>query len=155
MDYFISLYLYYMRFIITENKLKDILHKLLNSVFTGFDDIHYGWANFNCGMGECCDPYAVGFVLPKNNYDDYLFKLVDGENYDNNGDYPNEISEDLPEVCYESPNIENPDFNTIIFYDVFAEEIEQFIGPKDKWKSTLLELLNEKFNMNATNILFL
>lgn len=144
-----------MRFIITENKLKDILHKLLNSVFTGFDDIDYGWANFNCGMGECCDPYAVGFVLPKNNYDDYLFKLVDGENYDNNGDYPNEISEDLPEVCYESPNIENPDFNTIIFYDVFAEEIEQFIGPKDKWKSTLLELLNEKFNMNATNILFL
>lgn len=144
-----------MRFIITENKLKDILHKLLNSVFTGFDDIDYGWANFNCGMGECCDPYAVGFVLPKNNYDDYLFKLVDGENYDNNGDYPNEISEDLPEVCYELPNIENPDFNTIIFYDVFAEEIEQFIGPKDKWKSTLLELLNEKFNMNATNILFL
>ena len=144
-----------MRFIITENKLKDILHKLLNSVFTGFDDIDYGWANFNCGMGECCDPYAVGFVLPKNNYDDYLFKLVDGENYDNNGDYPNEISEDLPEVCYEFPNIENPDFNTIIFYDVFAEEIEQFIGPKDKWKSTLLELLNEKFNMNATNILFL
>lgn len=144
-----------MRFIITENKLKDILHKLLNSVFTGFDDIDYGWANFNCGMGECCDPYAVGFVLPKNNYDDYLFKLVDGENYDDDGDYPNEISEDLPEVCYELPNIENPDFNTIIFYDVFAEEIEQFIGPKDKWKSTLLELLNEKFNMNATNILFL
>ena len=46
--------------------------------FKGFDDIYYDWADFNCGMGVCCDMYAIGFVLPGREYDDYLFKLVDG-----------------------------------------------------------------------------
>ena len=139
-----------------ERNKKTVIYNLLNMLFDGFDDIYYDWAEYNCGMGVCCDPFAIGFVLPKNNYDDYLFKLVDGNNYDYDGDYPKELSDDgLPEVCYEMPDVKNSNFNFIIFYEVFAEEIEDFMGPKSNWKIELLALINEKFGCKATDIIFL
>lgn len=145
-----------MKYLITENQMRPVLHKLLNSVFIGFDDIYYDWANYNCGMGECCDPYAIGFTLPKSDYDDYLFKLVDNKNWEPNGDsYPSELRDELPEVCYEQPDIKNPDFDLIIFYEVFAEEIENFLGSKDNWSTELMELINEMFGCNATGIIFI
>ena len=138
-----------------ETKIKPILNNMLNMLFDGFDDIYYDWANYNCGMGICCDPYAIGFVLPQNEYDDYLFKLVEGEYYDANGDYPEELRDDLPEPCHESPEVRDSRFNTIVFYEVFAEEIEQYLGPKSNWKMKLLELINKKFGCEATNIIFI
>ena len=133
-----------------------ILHKLLNTVFNGFDDIYYDWANYNCGMGICCDPYAIGFTLPKSHHDDYLFKLVDDENWEPNGDnYPSELRDELPEVCYEQPDIKTPDFDLIIFYEVFAEEIENFLGPQDNWSFDLIDLINEMFGCNAKRIIFI
>jgi hypothetical protein len=138
-----------------ETKIKPILNNMLNMLFDGFDDIYYDWAQYNCGMGVCCDPYAVGFVLPKNNYDDYLFKLVDGNNYKTNSNYPKHLSDELPEVCYEMPDVKNPNFNFIIFYEEFAEEIEDYLGHKKNWKFELLDLINEKFGCEATNIMFL
>ena len=138
-----------------ETNIKPILNNILNMLFDGFDDIYYDWAQYNCGMGVCCDPYAVGFVLPKNDYDDYLFKLVDGNNYKTNSNYPKHLSDELPEVCYEMPDVKNPNFNFIIFYEEFAEEIEDYLGPKSNWKFELLDLINEKFGCEATNIMFL
>ena len=136
--------------------MKPILHKLLNSVFDGFDDIYSDWASYNCGMGECCDPYAIGFVLPKNHHDDYLFKLVDNDNWEPNGDnYPDEIRDELPEVCYEQPDIKNLNFGTIVFYEEKAEEIENFLGPQDNWSFELIDLINEMFGCNATRIIFI
>ena len=138
-----------------ETNIKPALNNLINILFDGFDDIYYDWAQYNCGMGVCCDPYAVGFVLPKNNYDDYLFKLVDGNNYRTNSNYPKHLSDELPEVCYEMPDVKNPNFNFIIFYEEFAEEIEAYLGRKGNWKIELLELINEKFGCKATNIMFI
>jgi len=138
-----------------ETKTNSSLHNLLNILFDGFDDVYYDWANYNCGMGICCDPYAVGFVLPKNDYDDYLFKLVDGNNYDNNGKYPKELRDDLPEVCYETPNIQNPDFNTIVFYGEYSEEIEDYLGHESNWKSDLLKIINKKFGCDAKRIIII
>ena len=71
-----------MEVIISESKLTKVIYTYLTMSLEGFDNCSYDWANFNCGMGVCCDPYAIGFVLPESEYDDYLFKLVNGELYD-------------------------------------------------------------------------
>ena len=57
-----------------ETSIRPALNDLINMLFDGFDDVHYDWSNYMCGMGECCDPYAIGFVLPNSDYDDYIFK---------------------------------------------------------------------------------
>ena len=132
-----------------------LIRKLMNSLFEGFDDIYYDWAEYNCGMGVCCDPYAVGFVLPKNDYNDYLFLLVDDDNYDNNGDYPKELGDELPEACYEQPDMTNPNFNTIIFYRIFSEDIENYLGDEKNWAFDLMDIINEKFGCDAQRIIFL
>lgn len=142
-----------MKLIIPDNKLQSILLKLLKSEYKGYDDIYYSWANYNCGMGECCDPYAVGFVLPEDNYDNYFFKLVDGENYDPNSNYPDELSDELPEVCEEQPDINNPDFNVVIFYEERMEFITDFLGSSRIWENQLLDLVNKQFGFNASEIL--
>ena len=136
-----------------ETNIKPVLNDLLNMLFDGFDDIYYDWANYGCGMGVCCDPYAIGFVLPTHDYEDYIFKLVDGNNYDDYGDYPKELRDELPEVCYEQPDIKNPNFNTIVFYGYYAEEIENYMGSEDNWKFELLELINKKFGCEAERII--
>ena len=138
-----------------ETSIRSALNDLINMLFDGFDDIHYDWGNYMCGMGECCDPYAIGFTLPNRDYDDYIFKLVDGDNYDDDADYPKHFRDELPEVCYEMPDVRNPNFNYIVFYEVFAEEIEEYLGPKRNWKYDLLNLINEKFHSKATEIIFI
>ena len=138
-----------------ETSIRPALNDLINMLFDGFDDVHYDWGNYMCGMGECCDPYAIGFTLPNRDYDDYIFKLVDGDNYDDDADYPKHFRDELPEVCYEMPDVRNPNFNFIIFYEVFAEEIEEYLGPKRNWKYDLLNLINEKFHSKATEIIFI
>ena len=138
-----------------ERNKKTVIYNLLNMLFDGFDDIYYDWAEYNCGMGVCCDPYAIGFVLPQNDYNDYLFKLVDSDNYDDDGDYPKHLGDELPEVCYERPDLKNPNFNFIVCYEVFVEEIKDYLGDEDNWKMELLDLINKKFGCKATDIIFL
>ena len=140
---------------LNESRTNSSLNNLLNMLFDGFDDIYYDWANYMCGMGECCDPYAIGFTLPKNHYDDYIFKLVDSVKYDDDGDYPKELRDELPEVCYESPDLKNPDFDTIVFYGLYAEEIEDYMGPESNWRSDLLKIINKKFGCEAKQIIII
>ena len=66
----VDLYLFYMKVTISESKLTKVIHNYIDSSFEGFDNCYYDWADFNCGMGICCDPYAIGFVLPDREYDD-------------------------------------------------------------------------------------
>jgi hypothetical protein len=138
-----------------ETNIKPALHNLLNMLFEGFDDMYYDWAEFNCGMGVCCDPYAIGFTLPDSEYNDYLFKLVDGDNYDVLGEYTEEITNELPEVCYEQPDIKDPRFDTIVFYEIFAEDIENYLGPQNNWKESFLNLINDKFGCKAWDLIII
>jgi hypothetical protein len=144
-----------MKAIITESKLIKVIHTYLNYSFEGFDECYYDWAEFNCGMGVCCDPYAIGFVLPDSIYDDYLFKLVNGEYYDDNGDYPESIKAELPEPCYNPPNINDEEFGIIILSEDMYEPLERLFGDMDVWKGPLLTIINKTFNINARNILYL
>ncbi len=136
-----------------ETNIIPVLHNLLNMLFDGFDDMYYDWAEFNCGMGVCCDPYAIGFTLPDSEYNDYLFKLVDGDNYDVFGEYPEELHGDLPEPCYEQPDIKDPRFDTIVFYEVFAEDIVNYLGPQNNWKESFLNLINDKYGCKAWDLI--
>ena len=154
MTYFIvSLYLSHMKVTITESKLTKVIHNYLNMSFEGFDNCYYDWAEFNCGMGVCCDPYAVGFVLPDNEYNDYLFKLVNSKYYDDDGDYPAELKGELPEPCYNSPDITNKEFDTIILSEEMYDRLESFFGDVDIWKGPLLTIINGVFNTNAKSFI--
>ena len=143
---------------ITEKRLTEVLHKYLSKTIKGFDKCDYDWAEFGCGLGVCCDPYAIGFILPKHvgNYlesDNYLFKLVDGEYYDDAGDYPEELSGDLPEVCQNPPNIEYGEYETVIIYEELYETIRKVFGNIDIWRNSLLHLLNEVYGFNARTLM--
>ena len=139
----------------SETKTNSSLHRLLNMLFDGFDNADYDWANYMCGMGECCDPYAIGFTLPEKDYDDYIFKLVDGEMYDDDADYPAKFRDELPEVCYESPVLKDPKFDTIVFYGLYAEEIEDYMGHAHNWNLDLLKIINKQFGCDAKRIVII
>jgi hypothetical protein len=138
---------------ITEKRLSEVLYKYLNVTIKGFDKCNYDWAEFYCGIGVCCDPYAIGFSLPDKNYDDYLFKLVDGEFYDDDGDYPEELKGELPEPCNNPPNIQYGEFDTIIIYEELDETIRKFFGNIETWRNSLLKVLNDVYGFNARTLL--
>jgi hypothetical protein len=122
--------------------------------FKGFDDCTYDWANFNCGMGVCCDPYAIGFVLPESEYDDYLFKLADSENYDDDGDYGEELKGELPEPCHNPPDISNPAFDTIVIDEEIYERLNDLFNNINVWREPLLSIINKVFHTNANNLIY-
>jgi len=69
--------------------------------------------------------------------------------------YTPELTGELPEICMESPDIRDPRFDTYIFYDVFVEQLENYLGPHTNWDQSLLELLNRTYRTEATKILFI
>jgi hypothetical protein len=79
--------------------------------------------------------------------------LVDGEFYDDGGDYPEELKGDLPEVCHNPPNIQYGEFDTIIIYEELYESIRKFFGPIDIWRDSLLKVLNDVYGFNARTLL--
>jgi hypothetical protein len=42
-----------------------------------------------------------------------------------------------------------------VFYEIFAEEIENYLGSQSNWQLVLMELINEKYHCNAENILII
>ena len=144
-----------MKAIIPESKLTKVLHTYLTMSFEGFENCDYDWANFNCGMGVCCDQYAIGFSLPKSEYDDYLFKLVNSEYYDDDGDYPEELKGELPEPCHNPPNINNPEFDTIVIDEDMYERLNDLFNNINVWREPLLSIINKVFNTNANSLIYL
>ena len=144
-----------MEVIITESKLTKVLHTYLTMSFEGFDDCYHDWAEYNCGMGVCCDPYAIGFNLPDSEYNEYLFKLVDGNNYDDDGDYPSELSDDLPEVCKDRPDLTNSGFESILISEEMYERINDLFNDINIWRKPLLSIINNTFNTNARSLFYI
>ena len=143
-----------MEYVIGENKLSSILLKYLNLSFDGFNNLDYNWADFNCGMGVCCDPYAIGFVLPDREHDDYLFKLVNRKYYDDDGDYPKELMDELPEPCHNSPDISDEEFDLIVLSEEMYERLESLFGDINIWSKPLLNIINGVFDTNALTVLY-
>ena len=143
-----------MKVTISESKLTKVIHNYLDLSFEGFNECHYDWADFNCGMGVCCDPYAIGFVLPDTEYDNYLFKLVNRDYYDDDGDYPEELMGELPEPCHNRPDVSDEDFDLIILSDELYERLEGLFGDINIWSKPLLNIINGVYNTNARTILY-
>jgi hypothetical protein len=137
---------------ITESRLTKILHTYLTMSFEGFDNCYYNWAEYNCGMGVCCDPYAVEFSLPDSIYGDHLFKLIDSENYSNSGNYPKELMDELPEPCYDLPDITESRFDTLWLGEELTDQIVPMFGGFDVWGKSFLKIFNEKYKTNVTQI---
>lgn len=143
-----------MEVIITESKLSNVLHKYLKMSYEGFDDCEYNWADFNCGWGVCCDIYAIGFTLPDSDPDDYLFKLVDGTNYDDDGDYPEELKGSLPEICENLPDTQDESFDCILISEDMYERLGDMFGHINVWRDSLMYLMNKTFNINARYLIY-
>ena len=140
--------------IISESKLTNVIHNFLNMSYEGFDNCDYDWGSFNCGMGICCDPYAINFVLPQEDeLDNYLFKLVDGEYYDFDGDYPKELSGgDLPEPCHNSPDITEKRFDIIILNYDLVDRLNDMFYNSNVWREPVISIINKVYNTNANTL---
>jgi hypothetical protein len=141
-----------MEYIIDESKLTNVILKFLNLSFDGFEDIDYDWADFDCGWGVCCDIYAIKFTLPDSDPDDYLFKLVDGENYDSSGDYPEELMGELPEPCHDVPNISESRFDTIVMNEELFDRLVDMFGDINIWRKSFLNIVNQKYGITANRV---
>jgi hypothetical protein len=73
--------------------------------------------------------------------------------YDDDGDYPKEFQDELPEPCFQLPDLNNPRFDTIVFYGLYGEEIEDYMGHESNWKSDLLKIINNQFGCKAERII--
>lgn len=144
-----------MEVIITEKRLTKVLYNYLNKNIKGFDRCEYNWAEFYCGIGVCCDPYAVEFSLPDSIYGEHLFKLVNDKYYKDDGDYPEELKGDLPEPCYNNPDINDGEFNTIIIYEDMYETIRKIFGNINIWRDSLLSILNNTYGLNTKTLLYM
>jgi hypothetical protein len=144
-----------MEVIISESKLTKVLHTYLTMSFEGFDNCYHDWAEYNCGMGVCCDPYAIGFNLPDSEYNEYLFKLVNGNYYDDDGDYPAELSDDLPEVCEDRPDISDSEFETILISEEMYERLNDLFNDINIWRKPLLSIINKTFHTNARSLFYI
>lgn len=137
-----------------KNKKLSTLDKLLHIQFKGIDDMWVDWSNYNCGMGECCDPYSISFILPEKNYFEYIFKIVDSSKYDDDADYPKEMMDELPEPCEQYPDIRESRFDTLYMPEETTESIEQFYGHRMRWEKDMLTWFNNKFGLNLRDIYY-
>lgn len=146
-----------MKYIITEERIDGLIKQYISGMYNinSLDDFYYSWTDYNCGMGVCCDPYSAGFY--RNDIDDIdypFFRLVESKFYDDNGDYPKYLSDELPEECEEKPKIGERNFDTyIIENEDFIDSLNDMFSSPEMWQQPLLRILNNMFETYATDIL--
>ena len=79
--------------------------------------------------------------------------MVDGEYYDDDGDYPESMTYELPEVCSEYPDINDSEFNTVIIKEELYETIRKVFGNINTWRNSLLNVLNSVYGFNAGTLI--
>jgi len=141
-----------MKVLITESRLTKVIHEYLNVTFEGFDNCEYGLKHIWCDWGIGADPNAVGFFLHDSS--DYLFKLVVGKNYDDDGDYPRGYGITLSKANKITPNISNKKFDTIVVTNELFNKLDSFFGDINIWRTPLLSIINNVYNTHATNLLY-
>jgi hypothetical protein len=78
--------------------------------------------------------------------------LVDGENYNNDGDYPEELKGELPEPCHDVPDITESRFDTLWLGDELIDRLVDMFGNMNVWEKSFLNMFNQKYGTNATQI---
>lgn len=143
-----------MKVIITESKLTSAIHSFLESSYDGFEGYWIDWSNYGSDLGECCDPYAISFITPnEQSYDNFMFKLVDSNNYSPYGDgYPSEWMDEMPEPCDTLPDIKDPNFDAIVLSEDLYDKLNNFFSGKHIWMEPLITIINEIFGLNVTKI---
>ena len=144
-----------MKYVITENKLTKVITKYLKTSL-GLDlnsgKIYISWTDYNCGMGVCCDPYSAG-IFSQKKYDEPLMKIVISEFYDDDGDYPKSMMEELPVECEELPDITNTKFDTFILGEEVIESLQEILGSDlRQYGEEICITLNEILGTNATEV---
>ena len=142
-----------MKVTITESRLTNVIDEFINANYQNIYDCWMDWGNYSCGLGECCDPYAIAFIPnDKSHSDYYMFKLVDSRKYSSFGDeYPVEWEDELPQECETFPNIKEPQFNKIVVSEEMADVLG-FFGDIKVWGEPLLTIINSTFGLNANQI---
>jgi hypothetical protein len=97
----------------------------------------------------------VGFWGFGDEYNEYLFKLVNGNYYDDDGDYPAELSDDLPEVCEDRPDISDSEFETILISEEMYERLNDLFNDINIWRKPLLSIINKTFHTNARSLFYI
>ena len=128
-----------------KNDIKELFEK------SGFEIITSNYIREHTNYSE------IEFIqsIDKSEYDDYLFKLVNGEYYDDDGDYGEELKGELPEPCHNPPNINNPEFDTIVIDEDMYERLNDLFNNINVWREPLLSIINKVFNTNANSLIYL
>jgi hypothetical protein len=63
------------------------------------------------------------------------------------------MSDDLPEDCYNFPNIENPKFDSIVMYEDLYRKLNTYFGDMSVWRESFIFLFNEIYKTKVTDII--
>jgi hypothetical protein len=80
--------------------------------------------------------------------------LVNIEYYNDYGDYPEDIKGDLPEPCYNRPDVKDENFDVIVLSEDMSERLNGFFNNINVWKEPLLSIINNVFNTNAKDLIY-
>jgi hypothetical protein len=78
--------------------------------------------------------------------------LVNRQYYDDDGDYPQKLKDDLPEPCQNSPDVSDDEFDLIILSEEMYERLGSLFGDINVWSKPLLNIINGVFNTNARTL---
>ena len=62
------------------------------------------------------------------------------------------ISDDLPEPCHNSPDVNEDRFDTIVISEDMYERLNDLFNDINVWRKPLLSIINKVFHTNAHSL---